>query len=207
MKLPLRPTKGPIITIGGLHGVGKSTYGRRLAEAFGLDYVSTGTLFRELAQERGLSIVELSDLSATDPSIDHMIDESSKRLMAEGDVLFDSLLAGYFAKEYESFRIYLWAPPEVRMARIASREGKGLKAAEDETLLRERRELERFKRYYGIDVVDTSVYHLVLDTSLLSLETNLKILSEAIACYLEEKWSDYVRYGYWKDLRQDARQG
>jgi len=201
MILPLRPSRGPLVTIGGLHGVGKSTYGRRLAEAFGLNYVSTGILFRELAQERGLSIIELSNLSATDPSIDHMIDESSKKLMAEGGVLFDSLLAGYFAKDYESFRIYLWAPLRVRMTRIASREYKELKEAEDETLLREQREFERFKRYYGIDVADISIYHLVLDTSLLSLETNLKILSQAIACYLEEKWSDYVRHGCWKDLR------
>lgn len=201
MTLPLRPSKGPLVTIGGLHGVGKSTYGRRLADAFGLDYVSTGMLFRGLAQERGLSVVELSDLSATDPSIDQMIDDSSKKLMAEGGVLLDSLLAGYFAKDYESFRIYLWAPLRVRMNRIASRECKELKEAEDETLMRERRELERFKRYYGIDVADISVYHLVLDTSLLSLETNLKILSQAIACYLEEKWSDYVRHGCWKDLR------
>lgn len=196
-----RPSKGPVITIGGLHGVGKSTYGRKLAEAFGLKYMSTGMLFRELARERGVSVMELSDLSAKDPSFDRIIDDFSKRLIAEGGVMFDSLLASYFAKGYESFRIYLWAPLEVRMARIASREGKVLKEAEEETLLRERRELERFKRYYNIDINDTSVYHLILDTSLLSMETNLKILSEAIACYLEEKWSDYVRHGSWEDMR------
>ena len=34
------------ITISGLHGTGKSTYAKRIAEAFRLRYVSAGEFFR-----------------------------------------------------------------------------------------------------------------------------------------------------------------
>ena len=40
-----------IITISGLHGTGKSTIGKKLAENLGIRYYSTGQAFRELANE------------------------------------------------------------------------------------------------------------------------------------------------------------
>jgi cytidylate kinase len=194
------PRKGPVITIGGLHGVGKSTHGKRLAEVFELRYVSTGMMFRDLAKEKGMSLAELSELSTRDPAIDLMIDNMTKTILADGNVVFDSLLASYFARDYESLRIYLQAPTEVRLLRIANRDGKRAKESKKETFFREGVELERFKRYYGIDMSDISIFHLVLDTSILPVDLNLKILIETIGCYLEERWSRNVRNDCRKDM-------
>lgn len=192
-----RPEKGPVITLGGLHGVGKSTYGRKLADAFELRYFSTGILFRTIGVEKGLSLTELSNMSFKDPTMDAAIDEKSKETINEGNVVFDSLLASYLARSYDSFRIYLKAPLKIRLCRIARRERKKIDQVEDETLYREKLELERFKRYYEIDISDTSIYHLILDTSILSLEANLKILVETVGDYLEERWFNNVRNDSW----------
>ena len=39
-----------VVTISGLHGSGKSTYAKALAEEFRLRYVSAGQLFRDIAK-------------------------------------------------------------------------------------------------------------------------------------------------------------
>jgi len=182
---------GPVITVGGLHGVGKSTHAKALAEGLGLRYVSTGLLFREVAAERGTTLIGLTELSARDSSIDKEIDDRSKRLLVEGKVVFDSMLAPYLSKGIEAFRICLCAPMGVRMRRIAERDDMEEELAWSETLLREKTELERFKKYYDIDIMDSSIYHLVLDTSLLPIEDNVKILCSAATTYMRRIWPDW----------------
>ncbi|HYA21685.1 MAG TPA: cytidylate kinase family protein [Thermoproteota archaeon] len=185
--------QGPVITVGGLHGVGKSTHSKALADSMGLRYVSTGLLFRDVAAEKGMDIIELTKLSAKDRSIDKEIDDRSKRLLMEGNVVFDSMLAPYLSLSgrVESFRIYLFAPLKVRTQRIADRDDIEESRALMETELRERTELERFKRYYSIDIRDTSIYHLMLDTSLFPIEDNVKILCSAVTTYIRRVWPDW----------------
>jgi len=183
---------GPVIIFGGLHGVGKSTYAKIISEKFKLDYVSTGTIFRKLASEKGLSLTELSQLASRDPSIDKMIDEMSKERILKGNVVFDSLLASFLAKDIESFKIYLFAPIEVRINRIASRDLKPSEQSWNETILREKLEIKRFKKYYGFDLNDTSFYNLMLDTSLFDVEGNIKILESAVGVYLERRWKNWL---------------
>jgi cytidylate kinase len=185
--------RGPVITVGGLHGVGKSTHSKALANAMRLRYVSTGLLFRDVASEKGMDIIELTRLSAKDRSIDEEIDDRSKRLLVEGNVVFDSMLAPYLSLSggVEAFRICLFAPLKVRTGRIANRDEIGEPRALMETELRERTELERFDRYYGIDITDTSIYHLMLDTSLFPIEDNVKILCSAVTTYIRRVWPDW----------------
>lgn len=184
--------KGPVIIFGGLHGVGKSTYARIISEKFKLEYVSTGTMFRKLASEKGLSLTELSQLASKDPSIDKIIDEMSKEKILEGNVVFDSLLAPFLAKDVESFKIYLFAPIEVRISRIANRDSKSNEQSWNETIFREKLEIKRFKEYYGFDLNDTSFYNLMLDTSLFDIEGNIKILESAVGVYLERRWKNWL---------------
>jgi cytidylate kinase len=44
------PRRGPIVAIDGPAGVGKSTLGRRLARALGVPFISTGLMYRAVAQ-------------------------------------------------------------------------------------------------------------------------------------------------------------
>ncbi|GAG01467.1 unnamed protein product, partial [marine sediment metagenome] len=48
--------RGLVITVSGVHGSGRSTHAKKLAETFALRYVSSGTIFRQMADERGISL-------------------------------------------------------------------------------------------------------------------------------------------------------
>jgi len=168
-----------VITVSGLHGSGTSTQARRLAESLGLRYISAGLLFRRIAEERGLTLEELSRLAEEDPELDRMIDERTREEARRGDVVIDAALAGWMAEDAD-LKIFLTAPLEERIRRIARREGLTLEEARRETLRREQSERERFKRYYGIDINDLSIYDVVLNTALFKPDATARILRRIV---------------------------
>ncbi|MDW8033931.1 MAG: AAA family ATPase [Nitrososphaerota archaeon] len=182
-----RPNR-PIIILTGMHGVGKSTYAKPLAEEFNLEYVSTGMVFRRIAKEKGLTISQLSEICMKTPEFDREIDSMTLSLLESGGVVLDSLLAGWFARDFESFKIFLKAPFEIRCRRIASRENRPLDEVISETISRENSEKKRFMEYYGFNIDDLDLYDMVLDTGSLSQESVSRILKTAVSAYLEEKW-------------------
>ena len=66
-----------ILTISGLHGTGKSTIGKLIAEDLGIQYYSTGQAFRDLANEMNMSLKEFSKFVEKTPKIDKKLDEGS----------------------------------------------------------------------------------------------------------------------------------
>ncbi|MGC8850262.1 MAG: (d)CMP kinase [Candidatus Bathyarchaeia archaeon] len=172
--------------MGGLHGTGKTTYAESLAQSFSLRHVSAGAAFRKLAEDEGLTLSELACRAETDPSIDRRIDEAVRREAEIGSVVVDGQLAAWMAGDYADLKIYLTAPERVRFERIALRDGLTLQEAERQTRIREEREAHRFRELYGIDVKDLSVYHLIVDTSLLSLEDTMKTLKNIVSDYIQE---------------------
>jgi len=175
-----------IVTVSGLHGTGKSTYAARIAKRLGLRHVSAGLLFRRLAKEKYLSLEEFGQLALRDPSIDRLVDEETMNVAEKGDVVVDGQLAGWVLKEVANFRIYLTAPEKVRLDRISKRDALELREAEKETLARERVQNERYRRHYGFDVADRTIYHMVLDTSLLPIDDTAKILTVAALAVREK---------------------
>ena len=173
-----------VVTISGLHGTGKSTYAKTLAEEFKLRYVSAGQLFRDIAKEKGVSMERLIQITANDPEIDHLIDERTKREAEKGDVILEGQLAGWMAKDKGGLKIFLTAPEDVRIKRIAERDSVGFEKAKAQTVLRDKAEREKYKKYYDIDITDISIYDLIMDTSLLSLEESIKILKNMISDYI-----------------------
>ena len=165
-----------IISVSGPHGTGKSTYAARLAKALRLRHVSAGTLFRRVALERNLSLKELGDLALKDPSIDKMVDRRTILEAKKGSVVVDGQLTGWILKDRSDLRIYLTAPENVRLARIAKRDGLDLKDARAQTRQRESVQQRRYLRHYGFRIQDTSIYHLILDTSLGSINDTAKVL-------------------------------
>jgi len=165
-----------IITVSGPHGTGKSTYAARLARALKIRHVSAGGLFRKIAKERQLSLEELGDLALKDPSIDKLVDEKTVAEAEKGNVVLDGQLAGWILRDRAELRIYLTAPENIRLERIAKRDKLGLAEATTQTKAREAVQSERYKRHYGFNVDDRSIYQLVLDTSIGSIEDIAKIL-------------------------------
>jgi len=176
-----------VLTISGLHGSGKSTYARAIAQAYGLRLVSAGRFFRRIANEKGITIEQLTARASKDPGIDRLIDYMTMQEAEKGNVVLDGQLSGWMAREKADVKIFLTAPDDVRFKRIAMRDRISIEDARMQTLMREAAQKERFVRYYGIDPFDVSNYDVVFDTSLQPLDENIKILKNIISEYLAEK--------------------
>lgn len=178
---------GPVITISGPHGTGKSTYAKALAEALGLRYVCAGEMFRDIARERRMSLEAFSKLAANDPSIDKMIDERTKTEASKGSVVIDAQLGAWVAKDLADVRVLLVAPDEVRFRRIAERDNKSIEEARNETVARELIQKHRYRKYYGIDVDDLSIYNLKIDTSKASVGEITSLIIASVKDMLAKK--------------------
>ena len=157
------------ISLAGDLGSGKSTVSKILIEQLSATYYSTGAIVREIAERRGMSVVELNTYMETHPEIDHEIDDGIARLSDDERLLIiDSRMAWHFTKG--TFKIYLTTDIETAATRIMLNNRKGEHCSSlEETIscTKARRESEK-KRYfeqYDVDIVDLSNYDLVLDTT------------------------------------------
>ena len=172
------------VTVSGPAGVGKSTTAAALADELSYDHVSGGDIFRAVADERGLTALELNQLAEDEDAIDRALDRRQRTIAEErDDVVLESRLAGWMAGEHADLKLWLDAPLSVRVARIAEREDKPADRAREETEARAASEARRYREYYGIDIEDRSIYDLALSTARWSPETITHVLYEACAAY------------------------
>lgn len=172
------------VAVSGLHGTGKSTAARALADKFNLQYISAGEVFRRMAEERNMDLTEFSEYVEDHPEVDKEIDQRTVEKAKEDNVLVDARLAGWMV-ENPDINILLVAPVEERIRRIANRENSSYKNIMEETLAREGSERKRFKDLYGIDVEDYSPFDLVLDTEKFDKEAMIQILVRAVELVIE----------------------
>ncbi|WP_158055983.1 (d)CMP kinase [Halorussus halophilus] len=173
-----------LITVSGPPGSGKSTTAKKLAEALGLDHISGGDIFRELADERGYTPLEFNKLAEENDQIDRDLDRRLRNIAAErDDVVLESRLAGWLAADHADFRVWLDAPLDVRAARIADREEKSVEDASEETSAREGSEAARYEEYYDIDITDLTIYDLAINTARWDAESVLDMLVTAVDDY------------------------
>ncbi len=177
------PGRAPVIAVAGPHGSGRTTQATRLAEVFKLRYVSAGTLFRDRSKELGVSLEEMTKISAEDDAFDRYLDDRTKAESMKGGVVIDATLSAWMA-DRPDLRIYLTAPLGERVRRIAEREGRDPEEVERETASREAIELERFRRYYEVDLADLTVYDMVLNTGILTADETAEILRCLVKGYL-----------------------
>src|SRR6056297_917105 len=112
-----------LITVSGPAGSGKSTLAKSLADALSYEHVSGGDIFRSLAEERGMTPLELNKLAEDEDSIDRDLDRRLRTIAAErDDLVLESRLAGWMAGNHADLKLWLDAPLEVRADRIAQRE-------------------------------------------------------------------------------------
>ena len=88
------------------------------------------------------------------------------------------------ARKEADLKLFLTASEKVRIQRIAKREGISFNAARRATLLRETLEKRRFNRFYGIDINDTAIYDLTLNTGLLSVKANIDVIETFVGKYV-----------------------
>jgi cytidylate kinase len=160
-----------ILVIGGPPGSGKTTVAERWAATHSYVLVSAGTKFRAMAKERGVTLEALGRAAEKDPSIDRALDraileEIRARTAAGSNVVVDGRIQAHLLSKERipSFKALIDAPLEVRARRIAGREKKGVADAKREIVAREESERIRYKTIYGIDLRDTAVFDVVIDS-------------------------------------------
>ena len=169
-----------VITVGGLHGTGKSSLADAIAQKFNLRRMSAGVIFRQLAEERNLTLEEFSRVAEGNEDIDRLIDDKLREEAAKGNAVIDGQLAAWMAGDNADLKILLIASVENRIRRISERDSTEFEFARRETITREGSEKARYFEYYGVDVSDHSIYDLIINTDKYDLEDVITIVFTAI---------------------------
>jgi cytidylate kinase len=171
------------ITVSGPPGCGATTLCTQLAAAMSCPYVSGGDIFRDIAEERGMSLTQLSAKAQESDEIDRALDRHLREIaeqwgMANKPFILESRLAGWIAGDRADLRIYLDAPDEVRKSRVSDREETAAEMG-----VREVGEAGRYESYYEIDSESVDFYDLHLNTARWSKRSVFEIVRAAIDEY------------------------
>lgn len=183
-----------IITIAGRLGSGKSSTAKRVSDILGYQHFSTGDFARDIAKERGISLMDLNKDAESNEEIDKAIDDKSREIRNMDKVVMDSRLGFHFIPE--SFRVFLDIPIDISAKRVfedrktnPNRQNEDLNSFEsiestkDSLIKRQESETKRYKDLYKIEnVSDPKNFDLILDTSKLNLE---EVSQEVVRSYLD----------------------
>lgn len=170
-----------IITIFGLAGTGTSTCGKLLAKKLGYDFLSTGNLVRQMANERGLDLNRFEDLMKNDSTIDLTLDQKiskiGKQKRTKG-LIIDSRLAWYFIPD--SFKIKFTCDDNIRTKRVTERDRVSFKEAKEKILHRENIHRNKYRDLYGIENYESNEnFDFVINSGVLDTENLvMKILEK-----------------------------
>jgi predicted cytidylate kinase len=159
-----------LISVGGLPGSGTSTVCEILEERTGLEYIYAGRIFREMAEEKGMTLEEFSTFCEKDDTVDRKLDNRMMDRARRGDAILEGRMVGPLLKKeaLEGLKVFIHAPLYVRARRVMERDGGSLKETMEKMSMRENSERVRYKRYYGMDPTDRAHYDLVIDSSHIS---------------------------------------
>jgi CMP/dCMP kinase len=175
------------ITISGIIGSGKTTIADELAKRLGYNRYSSGEFMREMADKERITLLELSKRAETDFSIDKKIDDRQILLgKTEDNFVIDGRLSWKFISD--SVKIYLDVSDEEAARRIFN-DPKEIRKKEkfsslDELVqqMKKRRvcEIERYEKYYKVNIHDRKNYDIYLDTTGKTIEEEVNYLMKKI---------------------------
>lgn len=161
---------GRSVVINGDLGSGKSTVSVLLAQRLGIRRVSVGDLYREMAQQRGMTALELNLHAELDDKIDFYVDRLQRDAATSGEQLIvDSRLAWFFFTG--ALKVHLVAEPSVAAQRVLSRPANtverytSVEQARERLAVRSQSERVRFRSRYGADKARLRNYDLICDST------------------------------------------
>lgn len=172
-----------IITISGQSGSGKTTVANELGRRLGLPPVDVGSLFRELAAEHGMNVIDFGAYAQTHPEIDRELDDKMIALCRrKRNLILQGRLAGWMTKRdgLDAYRIWIGATAETRAKRVAEREKIPFERSFADTCRRDEDNRRRYVQTYGLDLNDLSVYDTVIQTDNLTVEEVVSVLISEI---------------------------
>ena len=166
-----------IVTVGGHPGSGKTTLSRKVRDAFRMEYVCAGQVFREMAEEKGVSLEEFGRMAEVDESIDLAVDRIQKE-RAQDNTVVEGRMAAFMVDA--DLKIWLSAPLTVRAERIAKREDILYEESLTKIKEREASEKKRYEKYYNVNIEVMDAYDLVINTELWDADSVFAIVKAAI---------------------------
>ncbi|NTV40858.1 MAG: AAA family ATPase [Candidatus Moranbacteria bacterium] len=170
-----------VVSFNGQEGSGKSTIAKMVAEKLKCPRYYMGQMFRDMAKEKGLDLVEFRKICDNNPDFDKSVDDYVIKLSKEQtNFVIESRTAWHFIPD--SLKIYLKVEPAVAAQRILrsilseksrSNEDSGLDTAENikKSILKRRKEdSERYFSLYGIHQDYEENYDFIMDTTELTVE-------------------------------------
>lgn len=156
-----------VITISGKPGSGKSTVANLLHEKLKIPYIYSGMIFRDSAKEYNMNLEEFGRYCEKNSDVDKELDEKQVKILKKGNVILEGRLAGWLAykNNISSFKVFIDADIKTRSSRIVNRENGELDKRKKEIIERERSESARYRKYYNINIDETSIYDLVVDSA------------------------------------------
>ena len=169
-----------IVTIGGLAGTGTTTTAEVLSKKLDIPYISAGFIFREMAAERGMSVLEFSEFAEGNDDIDKEIDKrQADKAKSTENLILEGRLSAYFVDNAD-LRIWLITPFDVRSKRISIREEKSIDIAKDEIIVREKSEALRYMEIHNIDISNMDIYDLIINTDSFDPESISEIIIQTL---------------------------
>lgn len=190
----------PVICISGMTACGKSTVAKRLAEKYGLRYLSGGETLKSIAEKEGFKVdgdgwwetehgTRFLKERTLKPDFDKMADDMLLKAARKGNVLLDSWTMPWLFNG--GFKIWLEASREIRAKRLSVRDG--LSYDEALRILDEKDETTRriYEKLYGFKLgSDLSPFDLVLDVENLTPEEVFCAIAQVLDSLISKKESD-----------------
>ncbi|MFG2062855.1 AAA family ATPase [Micromonospora sp. NPDC048871] len=158
------------IVFNGDLGSGKSTVSVEISKRLGLRRVSVGDLYRQMAQDRQMTALQLNLHAELDQAVDGYVDQLQRDIAASGESLvMDSRLAWHFFTD--ALKVHMITEPGEAARRVLLRPSGPAESytsmEEAKAKLRERSESERgrFLIRYGVDKARLRNYDLICDTT------------------------------------------
>lgn len=167
-----------IITIGGLAGSGTTTATKILSERMGVPYISAGDIFRQMASEHNMDVLEFSKFAEDNHQIDAEIDQRQAQIAREKkELIVEGRLSAYFIDA--DLKICFTAPLDVRVERISRRENKPMDMVKKEIIKRGESEAQRYREIHSIDITNMELYDLIINTHSFPPESIANIILKA----------------------------
>lgn len=183
-------------SITGHLGSGKTTICKLLQKEYNFEIVSAGSIMREMANSKGLSVLDFQKGLGTSAVADNYIDQA---IVAKNDsikdtvnVIFDSRLAWHFLPQ--TFKVFIVVSPHEAALRTyltrTSQDEKYSTVEEAMNKLIERRVVEnrRYKALYEVNCEDLSNYDVVIDTTFISPNEAVEIIMD---CYMKKQRNEH----------------
>lgn len=175
-----------IVTVDGPSGSGKGTLAEEIADRLGIKHFSAGDVFRSIAEDRGITHVELAEKA--DKEVDLEVDRQTLQRALEESCVVEGRLPSWVLGDYSDLKIFLTAEEEERARRVAGRENIDTETAlEEEIRQRDHENNRRYEDYYGIDTSKTEIYDVMFDNTELNLNEQNQLVDKIIEQRFPEK--------------------